>query len=255
MISSKLAGGLGNYLFQIAAAHALSLENGDISIFDKKNVISPHKSLNSYQTNILRNLNYGDFTPERSYKEPSFHYQKIPYEKNLLLMGYFQSEKYFKGKEEEIRKLFSIDIQSLNRIKHKYNFLNLSDCTSLHVRRGDYLNYPTIHPTCSLEYYKKSLEIIESKNILIFSDDISWCKENLKIENKKVFYATDNEDYIDLWLMSLCRNNITANSSFSWWGSWLNLHEDKKIISPSTWFGSSLQHNTKDLYSNKTIII
>lgn len=255
MISCKLAGGLGNYLFQIAAAHALSLRNNDVTIFDDRHVVSPHKTINTYKSNILRNLNYGIFTPEKSYGEPFFHFQEISYHRNLLLMGYFQSEKYFQDYKEEIRKLFSIDEKSMIYINEKYQHLNFSKSTSLHVRRGDYLFYPTKHPTCSLDYYKKALKIIDSENILIFSDDIEWCKKNLSIEDKKVFYITDNSDYIDLWLMSLCKNNITANSSFSWWGSWLNLHKDKKVIAPSTWFGTSLQHNTKDLYSYKTIII
>lgn len=255
MVTTQLSGGLGNNLFQISAAYSLSIKNKDVAIFNENGVRSPHSHINTYKSNILRNVSFGKEVYEKSYNEPFFHYQEIPYTKNMVLLGYFQSEKYFIDNENEIRNLFSIDEKSFIYLKEKYNDINFEESCSLHVRRGDYLYYPTIHPTCSINYYHSALELIDSKNILIFSDDIFWCKNNLNIKNKNVIYISDNPDYIDLWLISLCKNNIMANSSFSWWGAWLNQNKNKKVIAPSIWFGFSLQHNTKDLYFDKTIII
>jgi hypothetical protein len=151
--------------------------------------------------------------------------------------------------------LFSIDSVSLDLINKKYPNVNFENSCSLHVRRGDYLKYPNIHPTCDVSYYEKSISLVDSENILIFSDDINWCKNNLLIKNKNIFFIEGNQDYIDLWLMSLCKNNIMANSTFSWWGAWLNKNKNKLVIGPKKWFGESLHHNTDDLYFNGTTII
>jgi hypothetical protein len=97
--------------------------------------------------------------------------------------------------------------------------------------------------------------MVDSENILIFSDDINWCKNNLLIKNKNIFFIEGNQDYIDLWLMSMCKNNIMANSTFSWWGAWLNKNPNKKVFVPRTWFGNMIKHNTKDLIPNTWIQI
>jgi hypothetical protein len=89
---------------------------------------------------------------------------------------------------------------------------------------------------------------------IVFSDDIDWCKKNLPFLDEKIFIE-GNDDFFDLYLMSKCQNNIIANSSFSWWGAWLNKSENKKVMSPKNWFGQSYKHNTKDLFFSKTIIL
>jgi hypothetical protein len=92
------------------------------------------------------------------------------------------------------------------------------------------------HPLQTLSYYEKSVSIIgEDKLYVIFSDDINWCKENLNFIKNKIF-VTDNLDYQDMYLMSMCKNNIIANSSFSWWGAWLNKNTNKKVVYPYIWF-------------------
>lgn len=255
MISVGLAGGLGNYMFQIATAYSLAVENNDVLILDEKRSITVHNEISSYKNNIFRKLDFGQPIINNIYSEPYFHYKEIQYKENLLLSGYFQSEKYFVKNREKILELFSIDNYSQDFIHKKYNYINFNDCCSLHVRRGDYLKYPNNHPTCDVGYYEKAVELINSKTILIFSDDLNWCKENLSFTNKDIIFINDNPDYIDLWLMSLCSENIIANSTFSWWGSWLNKNENKKIISTNRWFGDSLHHNVSDLYFDKITII
>jgi len=245
MLSCNLVGGLGNYLFQIATVYSLSIDNNDFCVFNNKNSVTVHKHFNTYTPNIFRNLKISEESFTSSYSEPFFHFKKIPYQKNLKLNGYFQSEKYFVHNRNLILDLFSIDDDSKNYIKDKYDdILNKKTC-SIHIRRGDYLNLPNHHPVCSLDYYNKAIEMMDVDLFLIFSDDIEWCKKNF-IGDKFIF-IDKNTDYIDIWLMSLCDNNIIANSSFSWWGAWLNKNPDKKVIAPNKWFGTAIQHNTNDL--------
>ena len=131
-------------------------------------------------------------------------------------------------------------------LKKKYGDILKENLCSIHVRRGDYLGLPNHHPACPLEYYEEAMkQMDDSKIFLVFSDDFGWCKENFT--NSNVIFIEDNKDYIDLFLMTLCQNNIIANSSFSWWGAWLNQNENKKVIAPNKWFGKAIQHNTKDL--------
>ena len=255
MIGVNLVGGLGNYLFQISAAYSFALDNNDDLVVDEKRSIKVHNGISNYKNNIFRNLNFGQPILDKVYSEPFFHYKEIPYQPSMQLSGYFQSEKYFVKNREKILELFSIDEYNQEIIDRKYNHINFTNSCSLHVRRGDYLKYSGIHPTCDLKYYQNSIDNIDSENILIFSDDLNWCKENLNFKNKNMIFIDGNPDYLDLWLMSLCENNICANSTFSWWGSWLNKNENKKVILPKKWFGESLQHNTKDLYFDKSIIL
>lgn len=106
----------------------------------------------------------------------------------------------------------------------------------MHIRRGDYLVSPGHYINLDVEYYKNALKYIDNPgSILIFSDDISWCKDNFK--GDKYIFIENEKDYIDIYLMSLCNNNIIANSTFSWWGAWLNTNPNKIVISPNKWFG------------------
>jgi hypothetical protein len=105
-----------------------------------------------------------------------------------------------------------------------------------------------------MDYYRNAIaEFSDDTRFLVFSDDIQWCKENFKGDN---FHFIEGEkDYVDLYLMSLCNNNIIANSSFSWWGAWLNNTPNKKVIAPKQWFGKAKQLNTKDLIPETWIIL
>jgi hypothetical protein len=261
MITSYLMGGLGNILFQISAALSVGYKTNKpvkFSYTDHYLQFSGRNSSN-YRDNILLKINfteesfsYNDFF---SYHEPSYSYKEIPTQvDSLILKGYFQSEKYFKEFEENIRDMFCETKDISEYINKKFSNICFDECTSLHVRRGDYLQFPETHPICDTEYYNNAVSLIgETKNILIFSDDITWCKNNLFFNN--MIFIEGEKDYIDLYLMSRCKNNIIANSTFSWWGAWLNNNANKKIIAPIKWFGSKAPKDVYDLIPDSWIRI
>ena len=251
MVSCKLQGGLGNYMFQAAAAHSLAVNNNTTAVFDLDNAARVHRHANVYKHNILRNLNVGEITLTCQYNEPHFHYSEIPYQLGVLLNGYFQSDKYLN--RSATLELFSIDDESYKFIVDKYGS-SFNNAVSIHVRRGDYLAKHDRHPVQSIDYYKQAMQYFDSSSIFyIFSDDIEWCKENFK--GSQFTFIEDNADYIDLWLMSLCDHNIIANSSFSWWGAWLNQNPNKIVIAPKNWFGPNKKLSVQDLIPEKWIQI
>jgi len=258
MITSNLVGGLGNYMFQIATTFSLALDNNDEIMYKIDDNVRIHKHLTTYFSNIFRKINFSDndLVISEIYEEPYFHYKKLEYKTNLRLNGYYQSEKYFLHNKEEVSNLFEIDNDTENFLKNKYTNVLDKDTCSLHVRRGDYLRFPNHHPVCGVDYYTKAVDRIgDDKLYLIFSDDINWCKENFGFIKNKIFIE-GNTDFQDLYLMSKCKNNIIANSSFSWWGAWLNKHPNKTVITPQKWFGSGNLHiNTSDLYCDGWLIL
>lgn len=265
-VSIKLQGGLGNYLFQIACAYAYGLKYQKEMILTENDSVAVHKHLNNYKSNILRKVkllptkNYKNF---KKYVEPSFSYQEIPFMKgDVYLSNYFQSEKYFKEYEKEIRELFKYPTDLvkdiINKFKNNYKIDILNDNTcSIHVRRGDYVNQPQNHPTQNMNYYMKSIKRIGIENtyFLVFSDDILWCKENFP-DLPNFIFVEGLKDYEDLLLMSFCKNNIICNSTFSWWAAWLNDNKNKIIIAPKKWFGPAYNHFiTDDLYKEDWVLI
>jgi len=254
MITSYLQGGLGNQLFQISAAISLALENNDIAVFDKNNYDLPNQGsrCESYLRNIFRNLKFSsNLSIELAHQEPSYCYQKIPYQPNLCLVGYFQSEKYFVKHHDIIQQIFSVDKDSLKVIEKKYSEILKKNPISLHVRRGDYKKFSEYHPLCSMGYYEKAISYFPSNSFfLVFSDDMEWCKQNFVQDNFS--FAEGNKDYIDFYLMSLCKSAIMANSSFSWWAAWLG--EKDTVIAPDRWFGKT-NNNTKDLLPVQWIVL
>ena len=139
--------------------------------------------------------------------------------------------KQFKNVQEEVAKCLSPTDEFIDN--HKVD----KNTVSLHLRRTDYIGKDNYHPIPSMKYYEKALEMVDHDNVYVFSDDIPWCKENLKFKNMTFIHNQNPID--DLWIMSLCGNNIIANSTFSWWAAWLNNNPDKKIIMPKKWFGPS----------------
>jgi hypothetical protein len=256
IISTRLMGGLGNMMFQIATAHSVAIRDNKEMICDIRDIQMPHKPYTFYTNNIFKNVKFSNDLINLNYiGEGGFHYTPIPkINGNVKLVGHFQSEKYFLEHRDKILELFKIDDTTKKYLLEKYGDIINQDTCSIHIRRGDYLGLPNHHPTQSIEYYKESIQIIgEEKHFLVFSDDIEWCKENFGFLINKTFIS-DNKDYEDLYLMSMCKNNIIANSTFSWWGAWLNNNESKQVIIPSKWFGVSNSHlNTNDLYCDKWI--
>jgi len=257
-VSTRLMGGLGNMMFQISAAFAVSLRDEKDFICDTENMMIPHKSYDYYSNNIFRKIKFSnEFENFEVINEQGFNYHKIPSTVgDVKLNGYFQSEKYFIDFKKEISNLFEIDQNTDLYLNQKYQkILNNKTC-SIHVRRGDYTHLPNHHPTQKIDYYKNASKIIGvEKTYLIFSDDIEWCKLNFDFLENKIF-ITDNTDFQDLYLMSKCDDNIIANSTFSWWGAWLNPNPNKKVIAPKIWFGNFYSNfDTSDLYFQDSIIL
>ncbi len=249
MISSYLQGGLGNQMFQIAAAVSLAKDNNTEAIFDTDNHDLPKqgRKCEKYLNSIFRNIKFSKrLGIVRAYHERSFGYEEIPYVPNTCLMGYFQSEKYFIHNQQLIRDLFSIDVVSKEIINEKYSEILNKNPVGVHVRRGDYLFSDGHHPLCTKEYYEKAFSTFpEDTTYLFVSDDIGWCKQNFI--GKNFHFVSGNEDYVDLFLMSKCRHDIIANSSFSWWAAWLNENKEKRVITPQRWFATSSILDTRDL--------
>lgn len=172
---------------------------------------------------------------------------------NCYLSGDWQSEKYF----EDIKDIIKKDFTLKNKISETTNdFIGKIEHTasiSIHIRRGDYVKNSktnSFHGTCPITYYEQAIKIIEEKisnpEFFIFSDDIDWVKANLKIKYPITYVSGNNiPDYEELILMSHCKHNIIANSTFSWWGAWLNSNPNKIVIAPEKWFNSDT--DTRDL--------
>lgn len=259
-ITANLKGGLGNFLFQIATSFSYSKKHKKELVFNYQNTYIVHKNIEHYNSNIFSKLLFESTSRsyDNIYNEHSFNYNEIPYfTGSVYLDGYFQSEKYFSSHRDEVLDLFDFGNDTKNLIGQKYSDLITKNTCSLHVRRGDYLNHPDVHPTLTPDYYREAISHFGNDvTFLVFSDDINWCKENLNSLTDNIVYIEGNTDYQDLYLMSICKNNIICNSTFSWWGAWLNQNENKKVITPSKWFGDKLKHyNTDDLYCDNWIKI
>lgn len=251
-------GGLGNYMFQISAAYNLAINHNDKMEFKFSDCHQVHKHIKTYTENIFRKIKFTDsetFNIDNVFIENSFNYSPIEYKENLRLYGYFQSDKYFNKNSEKIKSLFSIDKKSKKIIFENYGELLKSGTCSIHVRRNDYLHLSEYHNVLDMNYYNNAIKLFGDEILfLVFSDDMNWCKENFIGEN--FIFINNNPDYIDLWLMSMCENNIIANSTFSWWGAFLNNNKFKKVIAPKVWFGNSNKHLIiDDLYPESWIIL
>ena len=228
-------GRLGNQLFQIAAVVALGIRNNDRYVFPP------------WQYEQDFNL-YGCFTgpilTTEKYVESHYHYAPIPYSSNLDVSGYLQSEKYFEDQQDVIRQLLT----------PKIGFGIRWGYTAIHVRRGDYLNLTKEFIQLDMDYYQRAMEVIKSKQYIVFSDDLSWCRNTFKGDN--ITFSDGRSVVEDLSLMISCENQIIANSSFSWWAAWLNANPSKNVIAPRRWFGPNLAYNdTKDLIPSGWIMI
>ena len=277
MVISNILGGLGNQMFQYAAGRALALRNKtelrlDISGFknyalhqgfelqrvfscptaiaspgDIRQILDWQSS--SIVKRILMHPRFAALRRRFFVVEPHFHYWPGFFEISCdsYLAGYWQSEKYFKSIENIIRSEFSFNTPLAGRNAELANLIKGANAVSLHIRRGDYVqNARTLatHGVCSLDYYRTAIRYIAQRTehpvFFLFSDDIAWVKDNLKIDFpcQHVDHNHGIESYNDMHLMSLCRHHIIANSSFSWWGAWLNPNVDKIVIAPQKWFVS-----------------
>ncbi len=240
----KLQGGLGNQMFQYAYGRSLELSGKKIifnmSFFNNKNSNDTKRTFEIDNFNLETKAIFSN----KRYLLADFK-NKIKRKIGFYQEGLYQSEEYFKKIEAEIKREFTPkDSLSNAAIIVKEKISNIPNSVSLHIRRGDYVENKktnSILGTLPIEYYKDSINIMNDKLInptfFIFSDDIEWAKLNLPSNLQSTFVSNEKiKDYEEIILMSLCKNNIIANSSFSWWGAWLNLNKEKIIIAPKRWF-------------------
>tara|TARA_R100000008_G_scaffold82813_1_gene67474 strand:+ start:453 stop:1250 length:798 start_codon:yes stop_codon:yes gene_type:complete len=255
-------GRLGNAMFQYAALVGASHKTGHECVFDYQNPGSLGSYFNlSIPTNMSReeiNQNIHNV-----YDQPKFCYDQSfeEIEDSTDIRGYFQSSKFFEGVEDEIRKEFTpIDevIDSCSTIESSLREKSGGKrLVSIHVRRGDYMMLKDHHPPCEVSYYKNAISQFDINNsvFVVFSDDMNWCK---KVFEENVIYVDGGAPVQDMYMMSKCDDNIIANSSFSWWGAWLNSNQDRKVVAPSVWFGPAkdpAEHPMHDLYEEGWIVV
>lgn len=247
----EISGRIGNDMFRIACAASLAkkmkcnykavikripLHNDKYSRYEDY--------LTQFKDNILRNVDciYEEELPSGT---ELFHYDKfkfieLPKKNNICLQGYFQSEKYFD--KDLVKDIFSITDKTKNKLLSKYGSILSKKPTSINVRRGDYVG-SDILKCGDVPFIKKAMEKIGNDNIfLITSDDLPWCRKN--IQGNNIFYCDETVPSENLYLASLCQNNIISNSTYSWWGAWLNNAPDKKVIVESPWFFPKLEIRT-----------
>jgi len=292
MVISKVIGGLGNQMFQYAIGRAVSLRlqaklkldtsefdgyvlhqgyeldrvfNLQVPIANKQEV----RKLLGWQSYPLMQRIVARFCPyggvgDMVY-EPHFHYWQGV--KGIVgscyLAGYWQSEKYFSEIESLIRQDFSFKTIADDKNKNLVDNIQSVNAISLHVRRGDYVNSAktnVMHGTCSLDYYQAAMDYmiqqVDEPCFIVFSDDIQWVKANLSISHacRFVDYNQGENSFRDMQLMALCQHHIIANSTFSWWGAWLNANKDKIVIAPKYWFAHN-KCSTQDLYPSGWMIL
>lgn len=251
MIISKIQGGIGNQMFQYSyGRHLSSTHNTKLYLDDRFYKGNQGSVIRTFALDQFKNTDIDTLLDTIQNNYPinriidDFSYKAVssPVDCSYYLDGYWQSEKYFKESEDLIRNDFLPNDKVLNVIK-KTPLID-TNTTSIHIRRTDYVTSNGFHPVQSIEYYQDAIDYIgDYDNLLVFSDDVNWCVDNLKFKN--MTFMENFTDIEDLYIMSMCKNNIIANSSFSWWGAWLNTNPNKKVVSPKNWFG--VQANLSDL--------
>jgi hypothetical protein len=279
MVVSHILGGIGNQMFQYAAGRSLatalhdeflldlesfngySLHNGyELKrVFDVSTEAASSKKLLSLlglrglplSKKILRRKQFELFRGKNFAVEPYFNFWPnfFSLKSNCYLHGYWQSEKYFKSIESEIRNEFSFKKPLLDASELIANQIARSNAVSLHIRRGDYISdakTSSIMNVCDVSYYERAVSYVANKVaspvFYVFSDDIDWVKQHISLDYPCVYINHNRGEYsyIDMQLMSLCKHHIIANSSFSWWGAWLNASQKKIVVAPKLWFKNDI---------------
>jgi len=272
-------GRLGNQMFEYAALCGIASKHGYEVCIPPRD----HKGIENYSLHEcfeLDDVTFGFLQTDQLVTERFFHFDEELFENcpdNVSLYGFFQSEKYFKHIENNLRKQFKFKNNYLEPCLDMMFSLMGQEVIMLHVRRGDpnlvdprgfkwaYVNCSDQHPVQPIEYYQKALSYFDSDQpVIVFSDSPEWVKEQEFFSADRFLISEPSEKYddgsytpfVDLCLMSLCSHAIIANSSMSWWGAWLISNPNKKVIAPKMWFGPAYaDKNTKDLYLNDWIIL
>ena len=230
MISFNNLGNLGrlaNQMFQYASLKGIARNRGydfsipPVNVFGKRDPVVATAELNIYDVFGLDKKNTVGLFPN------------CP--DNIDIFGYYQTHKYFEHIEDELREDFTFDADLVKSCKEflEYTYV-YRDVIALHIRRGDYVSNPNL-PSQPMEYYQRGLEMLPDLDVIVFSDDAEWCKQQEIFSSDRFSISEGNTTDADLCLMSMCQYHIIANSSFSWWGAWLA--RSKKVIAPKNWFG------------------
>lgn len=210
-------GRLGNQLFQIAAVVGLVRRHGGRFRLPRWEYAEDFHLDGCFDDQIRF---------RKQYDEPQFDYAPIPYSRSLNLQGYFQSEKFFAHCKDEIKQLFSFR----NPPTRQEGYV------SIHVRRGDYVNN-AFYTALPCAYYMKALEKLNGQRVLVFSDDIAWCKR--EFTGNEFEFSEGERDVDDLAIMAACDDHVIANSSFSWWAAYLGRNDQRRVVAPNLWFGEA----------------
>ena len=286
----ELTGGLGNQMFQYAAGLALAKFKGKSLIIDYSRLEKSVFGCQLKALNVNENLLYFDkknFLHEnfinkfnkklglvfnqnlKIYREKNYNYEPLFFEQgaqSIILSGYFQSYLYFSKVEDLIREHFiPKNDNSKEYIYWSEKIENSKNSISLHVRRGDYLNKKTsdFHGVLGINYYKRAIELMAKivgggYEIFVFSDDHDYVDNTfLNVPFVNIVKTNSNAPWEDMFLMSKCQHNIIANSSYSWWGAWLNVNKERQVIAPAKWFSNSALSsvNVLDLFPDDWILL
>ena len=283
-----LKGGLGNQLFQYALGRHLSLIHNsplllDIMSFDSDKLrnyrldafnicahIAPPRYINTFLRRLIAKIQFRNpfkyyCASETFIIENGFAFQPeiLNCPEDTYLDGYWQSHRYFDAIAPIIRSDLTLKDPLSKYLSILKSEISSTNSVSIHVRRGDYANNPVTtnyHGLCSLDWYQQAFgkmqSLVKNAKYFVFSDDPDWVTANLKLNAPTAYIlpSADGKEAHDLYLMSQCKHNIIANSSFSWWAAWLNPNTQKNIIAPKIWF-SGADHDTKDLIPNDWIRI
>lgn len=275
----KLSGGHSNQMFQYATGRSLALKHRvplklDISWFAEHAITSPQDAPRGfelggyniaagiYKRTLLQRV-VNKLNPLQYYVEPEFAYSPdvAKLGPTAHLEGHFQSYKYFNDIQDLIRREFTFKQPATGANKKLFDEItNNPNAVSLHIRRGDYAtNHNSTHGLVPLSYYKAALQLVKKEikdpTLYVISNDPEWCRKSLTLA-AQMHIIDINDDVTggaeDMRLMRACRHNIMANSSFSWWGAWLNDNPDKIVIAPKKWFNDPTL-DTKDLLPKEWI--
>ena len=251
-------GQLGNQMFQYAALKGIAAKHNYKTIIPSHNEVIVDALGNKLRIELfdafdipMGPMDVGYIPHERNVQEPHYHFSQELLDNcpdNVSLVGYFQSEKYFKHIEDDIRKLFGPKEDALSCWASTQHLFD--NPVALHIRRGDFLINSVHHHNLSMKYYETALRAFGSdRQVIIFSDDTDWCKAQPLFEGDRFLVCEGGGPYTDLYMMSKCDDFIIANSTFSWWGAWLSHNEDKLVIYPDRWFGpNNIDKSTADLF-------
>lgn len=251
-ITCRLLGRLGNNMFMIANVLSKSIKYNRQLIIPQNQIFDLHH----YKDNIYRNFEFyeGNIPTIKEIDTP-YHYVEVePYiDEPTLFNGYYQSEKNFKEHASLIKNLFSPTEEFTQQMYLEFPELLTHNITCINVRRGDYLLNSGTHPVITTEFINEAVKYIPNTDCyFILSDDLEWCKANISLPNSKyIEYST----WKALWLMSLCKNFIISNSSFSWWAAYLSNHSDKIVVAPKTWCGPGGPQDSQDVFCDDWIVL